>query len=425
MNERPEATVTTKLLEIIDSTVQQRALIFGSLPPTGRDIDLLVTAADAQAVASRLASEGFVPCGKQWVLFRGCAVSMIELVSTDVWHLPSHELAALFSDGVPLEGMKSVVAPAPHHILLLLARRLRSKGARVGPRQRARIEQALSSNPNAWELARNRADAWGVNATLERLESVYSREGDDGRRKRLRRPGRTRIVSLSGLDGAGKSSQARSLRDALDRLGFCAVAEWAPSYELNLGFIASPARRLLHLRQRSTAGPHVSPDFRPSSYPAVVAHVWVALQAVVTTLSLWRALGRHIGRGRVVILDRYALDAAVFLRYRHGADRDFRFQIWLMRALSPKPLCSYLLDVSGETAIRRKEDQYAVEELLRQAELYRQEAAAFGVRRLDGERAEGELCEAIATEAWRKLKGLPAAGLPVANETAPIGEGHE
>jgi thymidylate kinase len=217
------------------------------------------------------------------------------------------------------------------------------------------------------------------------------------------------MISLSGLDGAGKSSQARLLADSLEQLGFSVVVEWAPARHPDLRLVSEPVRRLLRIGRRSRASGRVNPDFRPTRYPAAVAHTWVAIQVIATVFAFWRGVAPHLGRGKVVVFDRYGLDFAVFLRYRHGsAGRAFRPQLRLLEALSPRPLRSYLLDVPAETAHRRKEDQYVLEELRRQAEVYREEVDLFGARRLDGEQTPNELFAAISREVWQALKGVPS-----------------
>ena len=56
----------------------------------------------------------------------------------------------------------------------------------------------------------------------------------------------------------------------------------------------------------------------------------------------------------------------------------------------------------------RKADQYDVNELQRQRELYRDEAGRFGARRLDGVLPHPKLCQAIAAEARAALRSSPA-----------------
>lgn len=397
-----DASAATSLLELIDANIVQPALLFGSLPPAGRDLDLLVAGDDSEKLATTLEAHGFVSHESRLIRFSGAEVDVVDLTRSDAWRLPSDELASLFSDARPLADTRRIVTPAPHHQLLILARRLGNRGGRLDDRRRARIEAALRLDPRAWERARDRADEWSAARAVERLERLY-REQSAPKVRRPPRPARTRIVSLSGLDGAGKSSQAVRLVATLDRLGFRPVIVWAPSSQLSLRAVVNPVRRLLGVGRRQSGAADTSPDFRPSQYPAVVAHAWAFVLGIAVAAGLWRAAAPHLGRGRVVVFDRYGLDFAVFLRYRHGNGRTFGLQLALLRALSPTPVRSYLLDVPGATARGRKVDQYSTAELSRQAELYRDEAARFGTQLVDGERPSDEISEVIAVDAWNAL----------------------
>jgi len=393
-------------LALIDLIIQHRILIFGSLPPHGRDLDLLVHPADDAKVQTKLRESGFVRCGNEWALFRGCSGCVVHLVRADTWNLPQSELQALLAEGSPVNGLSNVIEPSPHHSLLILARKLNGRRKPLEPKHRQRIEAALAKNPEAWKVASERAKNWSAETTLAHLKAL----NQDDRRLHpqfVRRPRRTRIVSLSGLDGAGKSSQASFLRDTLGRLGLDAVVEWGPANVVSLRFLSQPIRKVLGYDPPSTVEDSVNPDLRPSAYPSSLAHVWVTIVASAAALSLWRVVWRHLGRGRIVICDRYILDFAVFLDYRHGATRDFSFQKWLLRALSPKAVASYLLDVTPEAALGRKEEQYTLAELRRQAELYRANSVPFGVGRLNGERSFEAICEDLATKVWQKLRRCP------------------
>jgi thymidylate kinase len=218
------------------------------------------------------------------------------------------------------------------------------------------------------------------------------------------KPARSITVAFSGLDGAGKTSQARALREAVEALGSDAVLEWAPAWQLNLRFVANPVRRLLRLGPRSDAPPGLgNPDLRPAHDPTVVAHGWAVIQAFAIALSLWRARLRHALRGRVVVLDRQGLDFAVFLVYRHGGGRRLMPEVRLLRALAPRPSLAFLLDISAEIARARKPEQFSVDELRVQAELYRRLAPGFGAERLDGELPAEQVSAAVAERVWRRL----------------------
>ena len=312
MTSHTQSSNAVAVLRTIDSIVQERVLVFGALPPRGRDVDLLVHSTDEAAIASKLRDEGFLEFEREWVLFTDCSVCKIDLVQTEAWNLPSGELEALFFEGRTLKSVSNIVEPSPHHTLLILARKL-ARHKRLDPKYRRRIDAALQEEPKAWQLAHGRATLWRASTALKSLEAMYNDQQHFRPSKRIRRPSRTRIISLSGVDGSGKSSQAQFLRETLDRLGFEAVVEWTPARVVSLDFLTNPARRLLRLGPRSQLPGRINPDLRPSSYSPVVTHTWVAIASVATAISLWLAVWRHLGRGRVVICDRYTLDFAVFL----------------------------------------------------------------------------------------------------------------
>jgi thymidylate kinase len=228
-----------------------------------------------------------------------------------------------------------------------------------------------------------------------------------GRSERHHRIPRTRVIALSGLDGAGKSSQSSALRDRLEAQGLEVDIYWLP-----LGH--NPVQRALwrwirRLARRPRMGAHRGQlrDAAPAAtggtrHGALVVHAWVAFVALSYALSYRLARARHRGRGRVLVFDRYVLDAIAQIRYFYGDQHRFRFQTWLLRALAPRPFCAYLLDVPGSTALARKQEQFDLAALELQANLLRQEADRLGVRRLDGEQPRERLLEEILTDVYRE-----------------------
>src|SRR5436190_11319852 len=74
------------------------------------------------------------------------------------------------------------------------------------------------------------------------------------RRTGWRPPGA--IVTFSGLDGAGKSSQTQLLREALEREGLGAAIEWVPvAINPSIGYIKSVGKRLLGVITRGPSRP--------------------------------------------------------------------------------------------------------------------------------------------------------------------------
>jgi thymidylate kinase len=204
------------------------------------------------------------------------------------------------------------------------------------------------------------------------------------------------VVALSGIDGSGKSSQARALAGALDALGHPAAVVWAPTADAAwLDRLARPVKRLLALV------PPLQPPARPPETPivgrvpnpgrtlrersSVLTAVWSALVAVGFATSVARTAFAAARAGHVVVFDRYQLDSAVRLRWFYGEGRPYRAQEAIIRTLVPRPVCAFWLDVPVEVSLRRKaDDGWSPEELALQRRLYGLHHGRFGAVRLDG-----------------------------------------
>ena len=219
------------------------------------------------------------------------------------------------------------------------------------------------------------------------------------------------IVTFSGLDGAGKSTQTRLLRERLERHGIRAEIEWVPvAINPSIGHIKTVGKRIL--ASLSRGGPpqadavgdpaEADPGKRLVRRSPVARHVWSTFVTLANVFSHWRSYLRHRG-AQVVIFDRYSLDTAVKLHTWYGELGNVAFQSWLIRRLSPPSVSGYLLDVPAERALARKIDKWELPTLTAQAEVYRLECERFGVRRLDGERPVADLAEEIGEDVLRRL----------------------
>lgn len=411
----------------IDALLEVDAVLFGSLPPEARDLDLVVDGNDLARVEARLEAEGFTRRGHRWARFRGCEAEALELFSPAALHLPR----SLLRDSSPLPGTARLRRPAPHHALLLLARRHAHTRGALRRAHRDRIDEELRRDPAAWERAAGEASAWGGRRSISLLRAAHERDeiAQVGERRRAvaeeveargrmrvlawasswretarraRRPGV--VIALSGLDGSGKSSLAGALQRSVGALGRDAVIVWTRFGERPR--LDAAARRLKRALGRGASSPGADPEeagrrLRRSSGWASAA--WVALLALETAMERRRRVREHLRRGRVVICDRYTLDSYVRIRYRYGGAGGYRAARWLLRALPPEPARAYWLAVDPAVAMARKREHYAPEQLALQDALYAEEHPALGVRRLDGARPAEELCAEIASDVWRLL----------------------
>lgn len=477
VDDRQAPTGAVPTFVSIDRALSRRVLVYGSLPPHGRDLDLLARAPERRAIEARLAAAGFSTREDEWARFADCSVELVELANPASWELPEEELEAVFAEGRQLEGCEQLVRPAPHHSLLILARRLAaSPDGVLDDKRRARLEQSCAEDSRAWERAGERAEYWQAQAALAALEHAYrhgavsadlqSAARQERRRRRRkarsaprrwlaaarelgqRTPGRGRVVTLSGLDGAGKSSQAADLAHTLERLGFDAiVVRTRISWEDWLWRLVPPVKRAIALPvkalatvrslgrsqetndrpadphrdglepapDRSAANPQSSADgdvsrdvisdpvrgLRESSN--LLTDAWTVVIALANAWSQWRLMYRQLARGSIVVCDRYTLDSIVAMRYAYGKERPYKPLRAALGVLYPKPVRAYFLDVTPATALARK-GEWGEEWLTRHRELYLEECPRMGVTVLDGEEPREEICARIAREVW--LSGI-------------------
>jgi thymidylate kinase len=436
-------------LKVIEAAVHDRVLIYGSLPPAGRDLDLLARPAERVAIRKALVGAGFLGGGELLVRFRPGDTEAVEVTAAESWGLSQGELESLFSDAQPFEGMQWIVRPSPYQALLITARRVAGKHS-LPDKLRVRVDGALSEDPDAWKLAYERAPGWHAVQALRVLQAAYRGDGlipaiarrDAGAEHRIRhgayslgaqirilrshlpRLHRTHVVALSGLDGAGKSSQASLIRDALEVAGSNVVVIWSwggIGTEGAVDRVKRPIKQILHklppvgpwgevvdrIKTESTTGrtPFADPGTakrRGGFIVTLVKYAWAATVAGINVWTLYQAALRHFGRGRIIIFDRYTLDSTIKLKYRYGDNLATQVVAHLIHYSTPRPIKAYLLDVPPQVAYDRK-PEWELRDLEARAALYRQEYAWLGVRRLDGIRPAPELSAEIAADIWRAL----------------------
>lgn len=419
----------TLLAVEIDALLPGRALVSGAAPHHARDLDLLLPAADAALLVPALVGAGFVPTRGHLVRL-GAAAEVVDVEPIEGRALPAAEQARLLADGALLPGCTRLSLPGPADVLLLLAARVAPSGGRLALRRLARAQEALDRDPDAVLVARSRAAAWGCAGGLELLlAQLEGRPVPGPRARRLTAedavplPGRARrlagrvvgsarrrpgglLVGVSGLDGAGKTTQTEALVVALEALGEHPVLLWDRfGYELvvqragQLGRDVGTALRTSRRRRGghaaggpapATAGPRPRtpaaplPDAPPARMPAGARAAWLTFVVAAHVARTAPATRRQLRAGRVVVRDRCTLDAVVHLHERYG--RLLAVGPWerlLLRAL-PREDLAYLLDVPAEEALRRKAEQFDLVALRATRERTLEHAHRLGVDVVDG-----------------------------------------
>ncbi len=374
-------------LSLVDAAAPGRVLVIGALPPEGRDLDVLAPASAVFEIEEALRANGFVARRSTWARFAPDELVDLRTLADE----------SMLDRAVVLPGCVNVCRPDAADGLRLLAMAY-VKDRRLTESRRARADVPL----DVWAEARARGDEPALALLAEAL-----RTGADtapvarrvaGRARRVREAG---VVTLSGLDGSGKSTQAERLRASLVAAGIDAVVEWNRlSHDRWLDAVARPVKKLL----RRPAAPASASGGSSGAAPAALrGGLWVVVVALANALAHVRSVRTHTLAGRVVICDRYVLDSVVHLRSQYPAGLGQRLAVWLVRRLSPAPRAAFYLDVPAEVAYDRKPRPNALERLGRQAAAYREASDALGVTRLDGTLPADDLARLIAAEAWRRL----------------------
>jgi thymidylate kinase len=421
---------SAELGAIVDAAVRRPVLVVGTPPPHGRDLDVLARPREHAAVVEVLRSEGLQRWRHVWTRPEVDRWSAVDLATTQKWRSRSYDPDRLFREAEPVPGYRHLVTPSPATVLLLAARGTVTRRGQVTDKTRRRVTAALERDPDAWVRAEREARDLGLVravrmlrracddpaplAASDRVVGVLGVALTGGlRRSALRavadarpRGRRPVVVSFSGLDGSGKSTQAAKLCASLAELGVPAQMQWA-------GFrTAGKVKRAIPLldrqdlarvqeptRERDPLVPWLLRD-RPLALQA-----WMGVVVGVNAIALWRYVLKRRGGARVLVFDRFTPDSAVKLdmHYQDRRGMDIGWQRALFRTIGPKPDVGFYVAVSSEEAYRRRQEQ-TPEELEHMARLYEVHHTRFGLIKLDGTAAMEDLARAVRVATW---DGLP------------------
>ncbi|MBC7237543.1 MAG: nucleotidyltransferase family protein [Chloroflexi bacterium] len=219
------------------------------------------------------------------------------------------------------------------------------------------------------------------------------------------------LVTLSGIDGSGKTTQAELLRRAFRVCDIRTRYVWsrAGSSRFTDGVIRLVRRLTLGGALPKGEGLDLDSDTRAAKvarkrfwlrHPLWRAG-WVALVGLDLLPRYWVCVGWPLLRRQVVIGDRYVYDAMVELAALADAPGflESRAARWFLR-LCPRPGAAYLLHLDPERAATR-DPQEVVAFLKQQVCLYRQGAAKWGLRVIDADRDLADVADELVRDGLR------------------------
>ena len=159
------------------------------------------------------------------------------------------------------------------------------------------------------------------------------------------------LITFSGIDGAGKSTQIEKLRQylAAERIPVEQMAFW-DHVAVFRGARSGFSRHVLQSDGSvgSPERPAARRDKNLQSWPLFLGR---SILHVLDVFNLWRVVRKKRNAGTVIIFDRYIYDQLAALPMKHWWARGFAR---LLLHIAPKPDLSYLLDAVPEDARARK-----------------------------------------------------------------------
>lgn len=165
-----------------------------------------------------------------------------------------------------------------------------------------------------------------------------------------------RLVTFSGIDCSGKSTQIQLLADALRARGERPSLVWfRPGYGPEVDALRAAVRRL---RPGALPKPKdVAGRERAFARPSV-RRAWIGLATVDTLLQYALKVRAMVIQGRTVICDRYVADAMLDLRLRFTESAATVTAVGSALAIAcPRPSAALLLLLSHEEMLRRMEQK--------------------------------------------------------------------
>lgn len=216
---------------------------------------------------------------------------------------------------------------------------------------------------------------------------------------------RTALICFVGIDGAGKSTLAKSVISIAEEGGVRCKYVWGgftSSFMIFRPLVAVMKRSVFrgdkHMEESKTKGRVLKSSLLSTIYQNLVLIEYIFQASFRIRLPLTS--------GRNVICDRYVYDliAAISVLLDYPADRTMAL-LGRCLAFLPEPDLVFLIDLPEMLAYQRKDDIVSLDFLSVRRDIYLRMAQRHGMIILDGSSDPGELANLAASEVMQYITG--------------------
>jgi len=229
------------------------------------------------------------------------------------------------------------------------------------------------------------------------------------------------LVTFSGVDGSGKTTQIRSLIKALNVCELKTKYFWYRYGSSKFTAFFIKIGKFLFSKRNAQSISDIGYKIQErESYlqNRLIRLLWSWLILVELSLKYNVGIRLSLLLGKIVVCDRYILDAVVELgSYYTNNNTDNRVYSKLLRFLNPSPSRAFLLDTSPEIIIDRNHENIPKAHLEKQILLYYKIAKEYNVTIIGADQSEdinNNLVYDILTDYYANFRAL-GKGLLLAN----------
>jgi thymidylate kinase len=241
-------------------------------------------------------------------------------------------------------------------------------------------------------------------AGREKLKDVAVHTGN-GTKLRLRIHSQPRmLVTVSGVDGSGKTTQAEMLQAAFGVCHLRAERCWSRGGSARW---LKPFARFASRREadesaagagRSEQREHKVEVRRERFRSPLIRWGWSCMTAAELLLHYMRHVVIPLALGRVVICDRYVYDTFADWSAYFDAFAEQSLPARILRRLTPRPQLAFWLQMPASVAQARSADRLPETFVAKQNAAYQRMADLYGLRRLDGTTDPEELSDGLVRQ---------------------------